>query len=141
MAELDTEGTTAAQGREPISTAGVPGADPGGALEGLAAARDQTPHADAGAGGRAAEEVAPREVDAGAATGPEPAVPRHGVVDENRPADVVAQAGLGGMTGTPVQPNVLQRGDAASPHGHPETAGEELVDTAPPVILEGKKDV
>ena len=141
MAEPDTGMLTEGQEREPVSSAGIPGADPGAALEGVAAARQQ-PSGTADSGGqRAAEEAAPREVEAGTASGPDPAVPSRGAVDENRPADVVAQAGLAGMTGPHIQPNVLQRQHAAAPHGHPETAGEDLVEPASGPAQEGKKDV
>ena len=77
---------------------------------------------------RAAEEAPPREVEAGAGT--DRPVDSPGAVDENRPADVVAQAGLSGLSGARVAPNVLQRQHVIVPEDrvHPETPGQAIVD-------------
>jgi hypothetical protein len=78
----------------------------------------------------AADEVAPREVEAG--TGVSGAVPvgGPGAVDENRPADLLAQGTPADMPGGAVGTNVLQRGHAIVPEDrrHVQTPGQELIE-------------
>lgn len=84
-----------------------------------------------------AEEVAPRGIgttdNAGPAAAPVPG--SGGAVDENRPADLVAQQGQTDLTGARHRPSVLDRQHAVPLPGrtHPETAGEDLVEGSDPI--------
>jgi hypothetical protein len=78
----------------------------------------------------AAEEAAPREVEAGTGVSGGVPVGRPGAVDENRPADVLAQGTPADMPGGAVGTNVLQRGHAIVPEDrrHVQTPGQELIE-------------
>ena len=119
--------------REMPDAAGVPaGGSTGGEIDRDLGSGSSLNQADSRPPGHsAAEEIAPREVEAGAGrtASPEPPVGTRGAVDENRPADVVAQQlSGGGITSPAISPNVMQRQHVIAPGGnvHTGTAGQEL---------------
>ncbi|MFN3650735.1 MAG: hypothetical protein ACK47B_14260 [Armatimonadota bacterium] len=78
----------------------------------------------------AAEEVAPRPIGSGLGEPATAPVSGPGAVDENRPADIVGQEGLTGLTAPRVRPSVLHHPHAigGGVSTHVDTAGQELVE-------------
>lgn len=95
---------------------------------------------------RAAAEVAPRDVEHGQGPENNTGMRTQGAVDENRPANVVNQAGIGDTTDVDaprMSPNVLQRPHAIGPLGgfHQETAGEDLAEDEDEELTARRGDV